>query len=100
MSLPRLLRSNITTRLTPPLRVKSLFPTAPLFTSRLRYYSIKTDEDALQMLPGVDPTKLVVTESITPKELIPHQELVFGQTFTGRSIDTPMCRRTRSDTML
>lgn len=40
-------------------------------------------EDATPKLPDIDPSKLDVTKTITPKELVPNQDLVFGRTFTG-----------------
>lgn len=55
--------------------------TAPL--RRRRFYSIQSQEDSIARLPGIDPSKLSITKSTTPKELIPPQELVFGRTFTG-----------------
>lgn len=39
------------------------------------------DEDP--KLPGIDPSKLEITKTITPKQLVPNEDLVFGRTFTG-----------------
>ena len=50
-----------------------------------RAYSIQTDASSLAKLPNIDPSKLSITETTTPKELIPPEELVFGRTFTGKS---------------
>jgi hypothetical protein len=48
----------------------------------------------MSRLPDVDPSKLTVTETITPKQLVPNQDLVFGRTFTGMSIpSTPILLR-------
>lgn len=90
MSLPRLLRSNPAAPLTSLFRNETLNTAKPRRHLPRRCYSIKSDEEALKDLPGINPSKLVVTESITPKELIPHQDLVFGRTFTGKPIDSPM----------
>lgn len=38
----------------------------------------------MKHLPDIDPSKLEVTKTITPKELVPNQDLVFGRTFTGQ----------------
>lgn len=39
---------------------------------------------AASQLPGLDPSKLVITRTSTPKEPTPPEDLVFGKTFTGR----------------
>lgn len=39
------------------------------------------DEDP--KLAGLDPSKLEITKTITPKQRVPNQDLVFGRTFTG-----------------
>ena len=83
MSLPRLLRSYPIASISSSLRTEtpSLSRCIPWLQQRL--YSIKTDEATLETLPDIDPSKLHVTETITPKELVPAQELVFGRHFTG-----------------
>lgn len=59
-------------------------PSACTAPSRCRRpYSIQAQEDSIARLPGIDPSTLIITESTTPKELVPRQELVFGRTFTG-----------------
>lgn len=40
-------------------------------------------EDDLSHLPDIDPSQLEVTKTITPKQLVPNQDLVFGRNFTG-----------------
>jgi hypothetical protein len=47
------------------------------------------DENAVASLPGLDPSKLTVTESITPKKPVPPEELIFGRTFTGLPLPWP-----------
>jgi hypothetical protein len=51
-----------------------------------RSYSIKPVTKGAPELPGVDPAKLKVTTTTTPKDVIPNEQLVFGQTFTGESL--------------
>lgn len=46
-----------------------------------RHERIVMDEDP--KLPGIDPSKLEITKTITPKQLVPNEDLVFGRTFTG-----------------
>lgn len=59
-------------------------PSACTAPSRCRrFYSIQAQEDSIARLPGIDPSKLSITSSTTPKEIVPPQELVFGRTFTG-----------------
>jgi hypothetical protein len=41
------------------------------------------DDDLESKLPNIDPSKLEVTKTITPKQLVPNEDLVFGRTFTG-----------------
>lgn len=48
-----------------------------------RSYSIKPTSKAAE-LPGLDPAKLQITKTSTPKELTPNEELLFGKTFTGK----------------
>lgn len=62
--------------------------TAPLQCRR--FYSIQSQEDSIARLPGIDPSKLSITKSTTPKELLPPQELVFGRTFTGTHTRHPL----------
>jgi branched-chain amino acid aminotransferase len=50
-----------------------------------RPYSIKVESASTIKLQEIDPSKLSVTKTTTPKELIPPKELVFGRTFTGRT---------------
>ena len=41
---------------------------------------------AASQLAGLDPAKLTVSKTNTPKELTAPQDLVFGKTFTGMSV--------------
>ena len=38
---------------------------------------------AASQLPGLDPSKLTITKTTTPKELMDSKDLVFGKNFTG-----------------
>lgn len=49
----------------------------------LRLYSIQSNEAGIAKLPGIDPNALSITETTTPKNLIPPEELVFWRNFTG-----------------
>lgn len=49
-----------------------------------RVYSIHV-EPASRQLPDIDPAKLVVTQTQTPKPVPAAEGLVFGQSFTGVS---------------
>ena len=53
--------------------------------SWLRQSAIHTEGDSIDQLPDLDPSKLSITKSITPKKLVPPEELLFGRTFTGSS---------------
>jgi hypothetical protein len=49
-----------------------------------RSYSIQAKAASTVKLQDIDPAKLSVTNTTTPKELVPPNELVFGRTFTGK----------------
>ena len=40
----------------------------------------------VSQLAALDPSKLNITKTTTPKELTPNNELVFGRTFTGTDL--------------
>ena len=48
-----------------------------------RAYSLQTQEEELARLPDLNPQLLSVTQSTTPKTIIPPEELIFGRNFTG-----------------
>ncbi|OKL59083.1 Branched-chain-amino-acid aminotransferase, cytosolic [Talaromyces atroroseus] len=50
-----------------------------------RSYSIKPISKTAE-LPGVDPSKLEITKTSTPKELTPNDQLIFGKTFTDHML--------------
>ena len=88
MHLARLLRSNALASL----RSESSPLQKSLTSQSWRRRQLST-ESTLDSLPGLDPSKLKVTDTITPKELVPHQDLVFGRTFTGTlSVHVPSTR--------
>lgn len=87
MLLPRLLRNTCARSLRNqsyiiPESRRSL--TRSFATSWRRNENLQFDDDVASKLPNIDPSKLQITESITPKELVPNQDLVFGRTFTGK----------------
>ncbi|KPI44059.1 uncharacterized protein AB675_6216 [Cyphellophora attinorum] len=55
------------------------------FATSWQRRNLYADDELMSRLPDVDPSKLTVTETITPKQLVPNQDLVFGRTFTGMS---------------
>ena len=52
-----------------------------------RSYNILSDEIALSRLPNIDPSKLQVTKTKSPKDLVPSEQLIFGRNFTGWEAD-------------
>lgn len=83
MLLPRLLRplgarslSQSFTHQAPRLQTKA-------FSQSWRLRELVVEEESLSKLPDIDPSKLSTTETITPKQLVPNQDLIFGRTFTG-----------------
>jgi branched-chain amino acid aminotransferase len=56
-----------------------------------RWYSIHADH-AVSQLQDIDPTKLSITKTTTPKELTAPEDLVFGKYFTGLSSRSVLLR--------
>ncbi|RMZ87871.1 hypothetical protein DV736_g4903, partial [Chaetothyriales sp. CBS 134916] len=56
------------------------------FASSWRLQNLTAEDDSLARLPDIDPGKLTVTETITPKLLVPNRDLVFGRTFTDHML--------------
>lgn len=52
-----------------------------------RSYSIHADH-AVQRGLEIEPGKLSITKTTTPKDLVPNQELIFGHSFTGTYISS------------
>jgi branched-chain amino acid aminotransferase len=48
-----------------------------------RQYSIHADASVGTKIQDIDPTKLSITKTTTPKGLLPPEELIFGRNFTG-----------------
>lgn len=48
-----------------------------------RFYSIHAEAASAVKLAEIDPGRLSITKTTTPKALLPPEELVFGRTFTG-----------------
>jgi len=62
-------------------------PAAPLSASLRcrRGYSIHADASVGAKIKDIDPTKLSITKTTTPKNLLPPEELLFGRNFSGGS---------------
>ncbi|KAK5203686.1 branched-chain-amino-acid transaminase bat2 [Exophiala xenobiotica] len=90
MSLPRLLRTPCARSLTKstlsPASLRLLPAYKPFSTSRTRLEELTIDDDLYSKLPGIDPSRLELTETITPKALVSNQDLVFGRTFTDHML--------------
>ena len=86
MLLPRLLRgANTTTRSLKQLQqLQSKAQCTRYFSSQRKLHQQLVADD-MKHLPDIDPSQLEVTNTITPKQLVPNQDLVFGRTFTGES---------------
>jgi branched-chain amino acid aminotransferase len=48
-----------------------------------RAYSIHADASVGTKIQDIDPTKLSITTTKTPKDLLPPEELLFGRNFSG-----------------
>jgi len=92
MLLPRLLRPvNTTSRSFKQIQqIKAQAQGTRLFSSQWRLHQQLVEDDT-KHLPNIDPSKLEVTKTITPKQLVPNQDLVFGRTFTGEDLIAALC---------
>lgn len=87
MLISRLLRPSTAARsLTQTYRIESQLQKTQPFSSQWRLQKERLVEEDPSQLPNIDPSKLEVTKSITPKELVPNEDLVFGRTFTGKQL--------------
>ncbi|KUJ20776.1 branched-chain-amino-acid aminotransferase [Mollisia scopiformis] len=66
----------------------ALFKQSPsrLLATCMRAYSIEATSASTIKLQDIDPSKLSITKTKTPKELVPPNELVFGRTFTDHML--------------
>lgn len=53
-----------------------------------RCYSIKPEAASKAVPQDVDASKLVIETTKTPKPLKKSEELIFGQTFSGKALDS------------
>ena len=84
-----MVRSSVLRLLRPCLSTPKPFPSLQILTRCQfsgRPYSIQSQEEALARLPNIDPSKLTITKTTTPKQLVPPEELVFGRTFTDHML--------------
>ncbi|EON61196.1 branched-chain amino acid aminotransferase [Coniosporium apollinis CBS 100218] len=51
-----------------------------------RAYSLQIDTESDPKLAGIEPSKLSVAKTTTPKDLLPPEELVFGRNFTDHML--------------
>ncbi|GMF80908.1 unnamed protein product [Aspergillus oryzae] len=58
-------------------------PSQGFSTIRLWQRHFNSTPAVASRLAGIDPSKLTVTKTSSPKELTPAKDLVFGKTFTG-----------------
>ena len=54
-------------------------------TQTQRPYSIHADASVGSKIQDIDPTKLSITRTSSPKALLPPEDLIFGRNFTGTS---------------
>lgn len=83
---PRLLRSSARalTSISRPILLRNARQLS--CSSSWRQQTLTMEDDPTSQLPGIDPSKLEVTKTITPKQLVPNEDLIFGRTFTGMRV--------------
>ncbi|XMA10203.1 hypothetical protein WAI453_002994 [Rhynchosporium graminicola] len=57
-----------------------------LLYQQWKHYSIKATAASGSKIQDIDPSKLSITKTTTPRELVPPNELVFGRTFTDHML--------------
>ncbi|CAF9910847.1 MAG: hypothetical protein HETSPECPRED_010205 [Heterodermia speciosa] len=85
---PIMTRRSISTRCAPKTSRIAKPPRAlvPCQSRRPYSQSIQAQEEAIAKLPGLDPSALTISHSITPQVLTPPEELVFGRAFTDHML--------------
>ncbi|PVH79881.1 branched-chain-amino-acid aminotransferase [Cadophora sp. DSE1049] len=63
-----------------------LIASATAASQQSRLYSIQANAASNVKAQDIDPSKLTITKTTTPKELLPANELVFGRTFTDHML--------------
>merc|ERR1712144_35592 len=63
-----------------------LIAAATVASQQSRLYSIQANAASDVKAQDIDPSKLTITKTTTPKELLPANELVFGRTFTDHML--------------
>ena len=48
--------------------------------------SLQSQQETLEQLPNIDPSLLHITNTTTPKTILPPSELIFGRTFTDHML--------------
>ena len=78
-----------------------ILPRAALRTARLmpvyrsaRLFSVKAEAASASKLSGIDPKKLSITKTTSPKPLSKPEDLVFGKEFTGARDPSSLYRET------
>ena len=63
-------------------------PLLPLPGATRKAYSttLSSEEAQLKPIPNIDPSALTITNSTTPKKILPPQDLIFGRTFTDHML--------------
>ncbi|KAH0544077.1 branched-chain-amino-acid transaminase bat2 [Glutinoglossum americanum] len=56
------------------------------YSASFRLYSVAAEAASNVKVQGIDPSKLTITRTTTPKTLVPPEELVFGKTFTDHML--------------
>ncbi|KAF2704524.1 branched-chain amino acid aminotransferase II [Pleomassaria siparia CBS 279.74] len=59
---------------------------ASLRSRSARAYSIHADASVGNKILGIDPSKLTIEKTTTPKDLLPPEQLVFGRNFTDHML--------------
>jgi hypothetical protein len=81
-------------RLLSSLSHRALRPAAAPLSASLRCrraYSIHADASVGTSIQEIDPSKLSITRTNAPKELLPPEELLFGRNFSGGSFVAVNC---------
>jgi branched-chain amino acid aminotransferase len=72
------------------LAMPRVLSTQNLAASRTWQRAFSASAPAASQLPDLDPSKLTITKTTTPKEPMDSKDLVFGKYFTGKQ-DMKLC---------
>lgn len=88
-----MIRSKVLRASRPWTRAPRKYCAPPVVPQKRCYSIIQKQEEDISQLPDLNPKSLTITDSKTPKEIVPAEQLVFGRNFTGKLLAIVFLRR-------